>query len=396
MTTPRIVAVDDDRAMLASIVQALEPVGSVQAFDDPRTAVEELDGSPPPDLVVSDIVMPEIGGFELRRRLSTIWRGQHVPFVFLSSLADPETMVAGLESGADDYVTKPFSPELLRARARALLRRVERLTPAFRGELASVGFAELLRFCEVRRFTGEIVIESPTLTTKVAVHGGELDDGAADVLDALLALEAGTFELRAGTVDFAELGTSPIAQSWPSGRVSSVMVEGKLVRIETEALAGTPPILVSVATRQGQPVAKQKRFAPEAADAARLQTMLDALHEEACAAIQDRIAAARVRRQDGTPLEHAVAAASSASQALAPVVASEPPKVVHVPHPPPTPSPEEAANEAGLLFDEGLDHARNGAWAKALSLWEQALELQPDNRMLIANLEIARRKTQAG
>jgi DNA-binding response OmpR family regulator len=136
VTTPRIVAVDDDRAMLEAIVQALEPVGSVQAFDDPSRAVEVLAGSAAPDLVVSDIVMPEIGGFELRRRLGALWRGQHVPFVFLSSLQDAETMVAGLDAGADDYVTKPFVPDLLRARVRALLRRVERHTPAFRGDLA--------------------------------------------------------------------------------------------------------------------------------------------------------------------------------------------------------------------------------------------------------------------
>lgn len=73
------------------------------------------------------------------------------------------------------------------------------------------------------------------------------------------------------------------------------------------------------------------------------------------------------------------------------------PKVPHpVPHPPSEPpalvrDPAEAA----LLFDEGLDHARNGAWAAALAVWERALELDPGHRMLLANLEIARRKLAA-
>ena len=67
-----------------------------------------------------------------------------------------------------------------------------------------------------------------------------------------------------------------------------------------------------------------------------------------------------------------------------------------MPHPPSEPpalvrDPAEAA----LLFDEGLDHARNGAWAAALAVWERALELDPGHRMLLANLEIARRKLAA-
>jgi len=83
-----------------------------------------------PDLVVLDVMMPEMDGFETLERIREI---SSVPVIILTVKADEEDKVRGLELGADDYVTKPFSPRELTSRIRAVLRRVEAPAPAGKG-----------------------------------------------------------------------------------------------------------------------------------------------------------------------------------------------------------------------------------------------------------------------
>ncbi len=87
-----------------------------------------------PDLVVLDVMMPEMDGFEALEHIREV---SSVPVIMLTVKADEEDKVRGLELGADDYVTKPFSPRELMSRIRAVLRRVEVPSPA-EGELVRV------------------------------------------------------------------------------------------------------------------------------------------------------------------------------------------------------------------------------------------------------------------
>jgi len=75
-----------------------------------------------PDLVITDIMMPEMDGFETCSRIRQV---SNVPIIMLTALNSEEEIIRGLESGADDFISKPFSPDILVARARALLRRLE-------------------------------------------------------------------------------------------------------------------------------------------------------------------------------------------------------------------------------------------------------------------------------
>jgi two-component system, OmpR family, alkaline phosphatase synthesis response regulator PhoP len=85
--------------------------------------------SNPPDLVLLDIMLPGLDGLELCRLLKADAKVQHIPIVMLTAKGEESDVVAGLELGADDYVTKPFSPRLLIARLRAVLRRKSKETP---------------------------------------------------------------------------------------------------------------------------------------------------------------------------------------------------------------------------------------------------------------------------
>lgn len=119
-TMPRIYLVDDDENILTSVSMFLEGEGyDVSVFHDGARALEALKTNPP-DLAVFDIKMPRMDGLELLRRLRQI---SNLPVIFLTSKDDEIDEAIGLNMGADDYITKPFSQRLLGERIKAVLRR---------------------------------------------------------------------------------------------------------------------------------------------------------------------------------------------------------------------------------------------------------------------------------
>ncbi len=118
----KILVVEDER-QIARMVQAYlskEGFRVEVAFDGEEGWIRFREGKP--DLVILDLMLPRLHGLELARRI----RGQStVPIIMLTARAEEADRVAGLELGADDYVTKPFSLRELAARVRAVLRRVE-------------------------------------------------------------------------------------------------------------------------------------------------------------------------------------------------------------------------------------------------------------------------------
>jgi DNA-binding response OmpR family regulator len=117
----RILAVEDDERIRSAMKMALEDEGySVDEAASGEAALEAF-GRRPADVVLIDLMLPGIDGFEVCR---SIRRTSDVPIVMVTARADTHDVVAGLEAGADDYLTKPFAPKELTARIRALLRRV--------------------------------------------------------------------------------------------------------------------------------------------------------------------------------------------------------------------------------------------------------------------------------
>src|SRR6187431_2230505 len=122
----RILAVEDDERIRSALKLALEDEGwTVEATASGEDAIEAFDRQPA-DVILIDIMLPGIDGFELCR---TIRRTSDVPVVMVTARNDTHDVVAGLEAGADDYLTKPFAPKELSARIRALLRRVRPSAP---------------------------------------------------------------------------------------------------------------------------------------------------------------------------------------------------------------------------------------------------------------------------
>jgi len=118
----RILVVDDEQRMVRFIRLNLEHDG-FQVFEayNGKQAIDQI-RSNLPDLVLLDVMMPDIDGFEV---LEMIRESNTVPVIMLTAKGEEEDRVHGLELGADDYITKPFSPRELVSRVRAVLRRTE-------------------------------------------------------------------------------------------------------------------------------------------------------------------------------------------------------------------------------------------------------------------------------
>ena len=121
-----ILVVDDEPAIRLGLAATLKRQGySVITAEDGNDGILKATQTLP-DLILSDVMMPNMNGFELRRQLGTVASLASIPFIFLTARSASEDRVLGMREGADDYVTKPFSVRELMARVKAVLRRVQK------------------------------------------------------------------------------------------------------------------------------------------------------------------------------------------------------------------------------------------------------------------------------
>lgn len=120
----RILIVDDDPLVLQGLANwlALEPGFQISVAMGGRSALEQLDRHCPPDLILLDILMPDLTGYEVLTHLRQIWSARELPILLLSDRTSPEDIVAGFAAGATDYLTKPITATELIARTRAHLK----------------------------------------------------------------------------------------------------------------------------------------------------------------------------------------------------------------------------------------------------------------------------------
>ena len=128
MAEGKILVVDDERKIISLMRAYLEREGyRVIEASDGRQALETYRREKP-DLIVLDLMLPEVDGLEVCRQIR---RTSEVPIIMLTARDEDADKLVGLELGADDYITKPFSPRELVARIRAVLRRVRPLKTSF-------------------------------------------------------------------------------------------------------------------------------------------------------------------------------------------------------------------------------------------------------------------------
>lgn len=136
----RILVVEDDRDIADLVARYMEKAGfAVEILASGRDGLAAISARPP-DLLVLDVMLPYVSGIEICRAARAQERTALVPIIMLTARAEESERIAGLEIGADDYIAKPFSPNELVARVRALLRRAARSqSPA-----ASLAYGEIV------------------------------------------------------------------------------------------------------------------------------------------------------------------------------------------------------------------------------------------------------------
>lgn len=123
MTGKRILLVEDEAAIREMTAMALERAGYVVEEAEDAQAAERAVTDSLPDLILMDWMLPGSSGVELSRRFRRDEYTREVPIIMLTARSEEDDRIRGLESGADDYVTKPFSPRELIARIKAVMRR---------------------------------------------------------------------------------------------------------------------------------------------------------------------------------------------------------------------------------------------------------------------------------
>jgi two-component system phosphate regulon response regulator PhoB len=154
-----ILLVEDEPAILELLAFNVEQRGyrPIRSYDA-SSAMEQINHKLP-DLVLLDWMLPDVSGVELARRLRADSRTKSIPIIMLTARCDERDKVIGLESGADDYITKPFSPRELMARIRAVLRR---RAPLASDETIRVGGLELSPITHRVKVKDEVIDLGPT------------------------------------------------------------------------------------------------------------------------------------------------------------------------------------------------------------------------------------------
>jgi DNA-binding response OmpR family regulator len=216
--TGRILVVDDDPTVAEVVARYLIRDGhKVDCVADGNAALR-VAAEKSPDLVVLDLMLPGIDGLEVCRRLRERWP---VPIVMLTALGEETDRLVGLETGADDYVTKPFSPRELALRVKSVLRRA-------RGRLAATGET---------RTDGDLTVD--TAAHEVRLRGQEISLTARE-FDLL------AFLMRHPRQAFTRADLLDKVWGWTFGDSSTVTVHVRRLREKIETDPTAPRRIVTV------------------------------------------------------------------------------------------------------------------------------------------------------
>ncbi|MBF0159197.1 MAG: hybrid sensor histidine kinase/response regulator [Magnetococcales bacterium] len=118
---PTILIVDDERFNLNVLLDLLKPDYSIMVATNGEMALQRIHSATQPDLILLDIMMPDMDGYEVCRQIKSSEKTRDIPVIFITAMGDIESEMKGLEIGAVDYITKPISPPIVRARVKTHL-----------------------------------------------------------------------------------------------------------------------------------------------------------------------------------------------------------------------------------------------------------------------------------
>jgi DNA-binding response OmpR family regulator len=237
----KILIVDDDPLITKLLEKKLSKAGFTNdSVHDGQEALEKIHQFKP-DIIISDIMMPRLDGYELHRSLRQNPHTASIPFIFMSSKASPEDQLEGLRMGADEYVCKPFDFENLIERIQNVMDRSAAVNPYngrpdFSGNLSRMKMVDILQLVEINLKTGELVFKKQNgkIEGKAFFKKGSLIDARTGNLSGqeaffdLLEKNIGYFEFFSDSIDIPETITEP---------TMSVLMNGTRLIDEAQSLS---------------------------------------------------------------------------------------------------------------------------------------------------------------
>jgi CheY-like chemotaxis protein len=231
MKSPRILIADDDTKLVALLTSSLRKSGYETSAALDGEAALKLVKDEKPDLILADIVMPKIDGFELCKRIREDPNISHIPFIFLTAKGELSDRVTGLNLGADDYISKPFHISEVMARIKTIL---QRSAPVYnrqadegesdlKGNLEQMSLAELVQTLGMNKKSGGLKIINQSRVGKIFFDSGNIVQASLgkykseEAVYRILSWDEGYFEFDSNdTAEKAAIGT----------KTNSLLMEG--------------------------------------------------------------------------------------------------------------------------------------------------------------------------
>jgi DNA-binding response OmpR family regulator len=210
MAGERVLLVEDEPLIARMLQDCLAPlyVELIHVTDGAKALAEVAEN--PPDLVLLDVMIPEMDGFEVARKIKSDPKTVHLPIIFLTALAQAKDKVKGFQLGADDYITKPFQFEEVQARVTGALQRAEaaralRAAAAGRGiqgRLRDMSLPNLMQFIELERASGVLSLTQGQERGHIYFEGGRIVSAVAggvsgeEAVYRMLRWDEGEFDLE--------------------------------------------------------------------------------------------------------------------------------------------------------------------------------------------------------
>ncbi|SEA57007.1 Response regulator receiver domain-containing protein [Desulfuromusa kysingii] len=364
-----IVAVDDEPIYLDLLAETLVAEGyEVKTFISAVPALEFVVHTDP-QLIISDINMPKMDGFQFYQEYQHRFSHRQTPFVFLSSLTDPKTVIKGLNSGVDDYLQKPLHPQIIKAKVQSILKlRQKYISQLFSGNLEKLPFTKVLQFCELKKLTGWVDILADGYGTKINFAGGELQlDDSNEDYEKVFDLHSGHFTINVQQVDYHGLHTTSfdssagaeamaVQQEKPMGKLSGIKIHKRLFQIQTESTDEQDPQIVSIVVLDGRVILKRSHKVSPSMDKREQEKIIEQQHQSVEEEVRGKL--------DDLLLK-------STKPGLG------------------------GKMDFHQLYDAGYDQYCSGNYSEALKYWEKAENMNAADKTLAINLSVVRKKLSA-
>lgn len=248
---PRVLLVNDEPSNLSALKRVLRPLRyEVRTAPDGLSALEDVNACPP-NLILLDVMMPGLSGFDVCRQLKAEPTTQSIPIVIVTGLADLDAKITGLEARADDFLSKPADPSEVRARVKSLLRS-KSLYDELQLRHQELRDLEMTRESLMHMVVHDLRNPLSVMKSYLSLMEDEWVGASEEIRDFVWAFETGTqtlLDMTTSILDLAKLEAGEL--SLVLGKVNmSELISNVVLGMQPPEEAGCPSSRMSSATRR--------------------------------------------------------------------------------------------------------------------------------------------------